>query len=63
MSRLLRRGDDPEVFDRAFWRTVDPETRLALVWEIGADWPPSPGAAPRSPIDSDRGKMLRANDF
>ena len=33
MSRVLREPDDGS-FDRAFWRTIAPADRFALVWDM-----------------------------
>jgi hypothetical protein len=33
-SRISRLGDDDGEFDREFWRSVPPDDRLAMVWEL-----------------------------
>ncbi len=34
MARLVGLHDDDGAFDRAFWQTIPPHERLALVWEL-----------------------------
>ena len=36
-SRLLRHADDG-AFDRQFWRTIPPEQRLEMVWDMVVEW-------------------------
>ena len=36
-SRIVRLREDDGSFDRAFWSTVPPEERLAMVWRIVLD--------------------------
>ncbi|MFL5300592.1 MAG: hypothetical protein ACJ79R_09655 [Anaeromyxobacteraceae bacterium] len=36
-SRLVALHEDEGAFDRAFWRTIPPAERLAMVWQIVVD--------------------------
>jgi hypothetical protein len=36
-GRLVRPGDDPEVFDIEFWRSMTGEQRVEALWEMTLD--------------------------
>lgn len=36
--RKLHRGDDENAIDRAFWKSVDPNERVAFTWTLFEQW-------------------------
>ena len=38
MARVIRLHEDDGAFDRQFWSSVTPESRVAALWAMVEDW-------------------------
>jgi len=50
MTRLVKLHDDDGAFDQAFWRTIPPQERLEMMWDLVLEsraWRGLDGSEPR----------------
>lgn len=38
VENVVRSGDDPEAFDKAFWAAMSGEERVDVLWGMVQDW-------------------------